>query len=158
MKQKFQLIKDLKKKRLVIKEYAELDKDAFALLCEETYDMDQVQAAAKRGREVLVDTLRTQNLYPIGMYAGKIAETAAALLDSDEKATEEILFDDMDLIYQDQKKEWGLGEEAIQEEAAELDELLEEEVDDGYDKAVFEGYRSSVQLADEDSLETEEDP
>jgi hypothetical protein len=37
MKQKYEILKDEDNKRLIIREYAELDKDVMSLLCEESY-------------------------------------------------------------------------------------------------------------------------
>jgi len=157
MKQKFQILKNVDKNQIIVQEYAELDKDAFSLLCEEAYDIPQIEIAAKTGRRSLMDTLRTRNLYPIGVYTEKIADTIMEMLRSPEKGSEEIALDDMELISDDRSKEWGFGDEEIEEEPSELDELLEEEIEDDYDKEVFDGYQSSVQVADEDSLEADED-
>jgi hypothetical protein len=158
MKQKFQILKNTDKKQIIIQEYAELDKDAFSLLCEEAYDMKQLENAAAIGRQALMDALRTRNLYPIGIYTEKIADKVVEMLASPEKRSEEIPpFDDMDLISLERNKEWGLGEEEVEEESSELDELLEEEIDDDYDKQVVDGLQSSVQVADEDSLDAEDE-
>ncbi len=157
MKQKYQILKNPEKKQLLIQEYAELDKEAFSLLCEEAYEISSVEAAVKTGRRALLEVLRTRNLYPIGIYAEKIADTVIEMLATAEKGVAEIAFDDMDLIAQERSRAWGLAEEEVEEEPSELDELLEEEIDDDYDKEVFNGYQSSVKVADEDSLEAEED-
>jgi hypothetical protein len=157
MKQKYQILKNADKNQMVIQEYAELDKDAYSLLCEEIYDMKQVQAAAKTGRQALMDVLRTRNLYPIGAYTEKIADTVVELMSAKEKDAAEIAFDDMELISQDRRKEWGLGEEGVEEESSELDDLLEEEIEDDYEKEVFDSYQPTVQVADEDSLESDEE-
>ncbi|PIP36386.1 MAG: hypothetical protein COS92_05565 [Desulfobacterales bacterium CG07_land_8_20_14_0_80_52_14] len=159
MKQKYQIVKKADKNQMIIQEYAELDKEAYSLLCEETYDMKQVAAAGKTGRQALMDILRTRNLYPVGIYTEKIAETVMELLSSTDKEVAEIAFDDMELISQDRRKEWGFVEEGVEEAAPELDELIEEEeIKEDYDKEVLNGYQPSVQVADEDSLETDEEP
>ncbi len=157
MKQKYQIVKKADKNKMIIQEYAELDKEANSLLCEETYDMKRVAAAGKTGRQALMDILRTRNFYPNGIYTEKIAETVMQLLSSTDKEMAEITFDDMELISQDRRKEWGLVEEGVEEETPELDELLEEEIEEDYDKEVLNGYQPSVQVADEDSLETDEE-
>ncbi|MBW1954693.1 MAG: hypothetical protein JRI83_03090 [Deltaproteobacteria bacterium] len=157
MKQKYQILKNAEKNHIVIQEYAELDKEAYSLLCEESYDIKQIQAAAKAGRQALMDVLRTRNFYPIGAYTEKIAETVLELLESKDKGSAELAFDDMELISQERNREWGLAEDGIEEESSELDELLEEEIEDDYDKEVFNGYQATVQVADEDALDTDEE-
>jgi len=157
MKQKYQIVKKADKNKMIIQEYAELDKETYSLLCEETYDMKRVAAAGKTGRQALMDILRTQNFYPIGIYTEKIADTVMQLLSSTDKDAAEVAFDDMELISQDRRKEWGFVEEGVEEETPELDELLEEKIEEDYDKEVLNGYQPSVQVADEDSLETDEE-
>jgi hypothetical protein len=73
MKQKYTIIKDDKNKQLIIREFAELDKEILSLLCEETYDQKLIRSAIKSGKEDLIAALRTNNLYPPGIYADKIA-------------------------------------------------------------------------------------
>jgi len=79
------------------------------------------------------------------------------LLESKDKGSAELAFDDMELISQERNREWGLAEDGIEEESSELDELLEEEIEDDYDKEVFNGYQATVQVADEDALDTDEE-
>ena len=66
MKQKYPIIKDKKNKQLIIREFAELDKEILSLLCEETYEQKMIVAAIKSGQENLISALRTNNLYPPG--------------------------------------------------------------------------------------------
>ena len=49
MKQKYTIHKDTDNKRLIIKEYAELDKEILSLLCEESYDDAWVTSAIQNG-------------------------------------------------------------------------------------------------------------
>ena len=69
-----------------------------SLLCEESYDKKAVKSAMGAGREALVAALRTKNLYPPGMYAGKIAEKVVEMYGSKGKASEEIVFDDLEFL------------------------------------------------------------
>jgi hypothetical protein len=66
MKQKYTIIKDSKNKQLIVREFAELDKEILSLLCEETYEQKVILAAIKKGKEDLISALRTNNLYPPG--------------------------------------------------------------------------------------------
>jgi len=107
MKQKYEILKDEDNKRLIIREYAELDKEVMSLLCEESYDRKAVKSAISGGRDSLVSLLRTKNLYPPGMYAGKIADKVAAMYGSKGKAGEELAFDDLEFLARDHE---GLGD------------------------------------------------
>ena len=85
MRQKYEIVRDDDNKRLIIREFAELDKDVMSLLCEETYDKKAIKSAMALGRDTLIAALRTKNLYPPGMYAGKIAETVVELYGAKDK-------------------------------------------------------------------------
>lgn len=128
MKQKYEILKDEDNKRLIIREFAELDKDVMSLLCEESYDKKAVKSAMGAGRETLITALRTKNLYPPGMYAAKIADKVMEMYGSKGKTSEEIVFDDLEFL--------ARGHEAAEEAASyegepgEIDELLDTGVED----------------------------
>lgn len=123
MKQKYEILRDDENKRLIIREFAELDKDIMSLLCEESYDKKAVKSAMGGGREALVAALRTKNLYPPGMYAGKIAEKVMEMYGSKGKVSEEIVFDDLEFLARGhQAAEAAASYEA---EAPEIGELLD---------------------------------
>ncbi len=128
MRQKYEILKDEENKRLVIREFAELDKDVMSLLCEESYAKKEVKSAMAEGKDALVVALRTKNLYPPGIYAVKIAETVIALYDSKEKISEEIFFDDLEFLKREREK----AEKAIAYEAEteDLDDLLDVDLED----------------------------
>lgn len=110
MRQKYVIQRNDRQRELTIREFANLereykyndlvaaDKEFFSLLCEETYEQEQLRAAIKTGREGLIAFLRTRNLYPISRYVGKIADSIMVLLESDRHQSFELLFDDKELI------------------------------------------------------------
>ncbi len=117
MRQKYLISRNLERKELRIMEYAVLNKDlknvasenlrkdSYSLLARETYESETIVASISRGNTALVETLRTQNIFPISPYASKIAETIRELYDLSEDATMELFFDDMDLISIEQNVE-----------------------------------------------------
>jgi hypothetical protein len=123
MKQKYEILKDEDNKRLIIREFAELDKDVMSLLCEETYDRKAVKAAIAAGKEALITALRTKNLYPPGVYAAKIADTVVELYGSKTKASEEILLDDLEFLTHEHEAAEAAA--AYEAEAGDIDELLD---------------------------------
>ena len=96
MKQKYTILKDVPNHQLIIREYAELDKDVLSLLCEETYADQTIQSVIKSGKESLISALRTKNLYPPVTYADKIADAVIALYGSGDKESADLLFDDVE--------------------------------------------------------------
>ena len=71
MKQKYVILKNDEKNELIIQEYAELDKEMLSLLCEESYNGPFIESAISAGKDALIVALRTQNLYPPGLFAAR---------------------------------------------------------------------------------------
>ena len=123
MKQKYEILKDDENKRLIIREFAELDKDTMSLLCEESYDKKAVKSAMGMGRDSLIAALRTKNLYPPGTYAGQIAEKVMELYATKGKSSDEIIFDDLEFL--SREHEAAEAAKSYEAEPAEIDELLD---------------------------------
>ena len=123
MKQKYSISKDSTTGSLIIKEYAELDKEIFSLIFEESYDVKMIEDAVKNGKKELITVLRTPNLYPFAEYAEKIADTVILLIEGKSPTDEpiELVFDDIKLM---QKKE-KIHEEPETDDSVELDKLLD---------------------------------
>jgi len=110
MRQKYIISQEGAKQEFKIREYAIIDKNLrnvassmlrqedYEFLCEETYSHDRIERSVSRGRDALVDTLRTPNLFPIRPYVVKIAESVMVLFDSAEDQSVELFFDDTDLV------------------------------------------------------------
>lgn len=128
MKQKYEILKDDENKRLIIREFAELDKDTMSLLCEESYDKKAVKSAISMGRDSLIAALRTKNLYPPGMYAGQIAEKVIELFGAKGKSSDELVFDDLEFL--SREHEAAEAAKSYEAEPGEIDELLEVGLED----------------------------
>ena len=110
MKQRYFISRDKNTSELTIEEYAAvagnvkryeisaLAQDDFTLLCKETYEGKIIKKAISQGKESLVSVLRTDNLYPISIYANHIADSVIELYGKDGKMSRELLFDDLDLL------------------------------------------------------------
>ena len=157
MKQKFLILKDEDKNELIIREFAELDKENFSLLCEETYDNKTIKSAIKKGKRLLISTLGTKNMYPPGLYADKIAESVMAIYSSESDQPMELFFDDIDLIKEVKEEPEIL--DIIEEESEEIFELLEEDStgEDIVEKKTMGKIKSSIKVADDESLDDAED-
>jgi hypothetical protein len=110
MKQRYFICRDEKTNELTIEEYAVvtgnpktyeisgLTPDDFTLLCIETYEGKKIRKAISQGKEALVSTLRTDNLYPISTYADLIADSVMEIYDKKDNVCKELLFDDLELF------------------------------------------------------------
>lgn len=130
MKQKYSIMKDPKTQLLTIQEFAELSKDLFSMVCEESYLGDTIITRIGEGKKELIATLRTPNLYPVSEYIDKIADTVISLYAEDSDADSvpvEVVFDDIDSFINKAEQE---EEEEDDEESAEIEDLLEDESED----------------------------
>ncbi len=124
MKQKYTIVKDETKGGLTIQEHAELSKDLFSLICEEYYDGETIENAIREGKQNLIDTLRTPNLYPISEYIDRIADAVMTLCDTGadgEAGPVELVFDDVELFRKEEA-----AEEMVSDESVEIEDLLED--------------------------------
>lgn len=158
MKQKFTLIKNEEQKKLIIKEYAELDKDILSLLCEESYDADAVTDAIAENTNALISILRTKNMYPPSAYMDQIVEAVVALYESESGDTKDLLLNDMDLLLPPEEEEVVEVEDEIEDDG-DMDNLLDsDEVDDDLDqKMEITKLKSSLKIADDEPEDSDED-
>ncbi|MCP4371548.1 MAG: hypothetical protein GY797_26020 [Deltaproteobacteria bacterium] len=122
MKQKYLISKESDQKKLIIKEFAELDKEMLSLLCQEEYDYKMIKSAISKGKEALISELRTNNMYPPSVYAEKIAQAVIDIFGSKGSQSIEIAFNDVDLLIQEQALSQDLKE--TENIADDLDELI----------------------------------
>ena len=156
MKQKFQIHKNDSDQQLIIRESAELDKDVMSLLCEVTFEADEIKRAMKSGRESLIAALRTRNMYPPRIYAEMIADTVLNLYQSSETDAAELMFDDLDLLTHERAAAAILDD--IEDEAGEIDELLDDDFEDDYDdEDDIKKINSPIKIDDDTSSDLDEE-
>jgi len=156
MRQKFIVRKNDDGQMLIVQEYAELDKDILSFICEERYPLGQIEQAMQGGRETLIARLRTDNMYPPILYAQAIADLVMAQLMEGEDDRQELVFDDNNYIAKDLQA--PLEESELKDEESDIDELLDEDLEDEYDdKKIMKDFKSSIQIADDDSLDVDEE-
>jgi hypothetical protein len=157
MRQKYLILKDPENNRLILREFAEVDKEMFSLLCEETYPGDAVQAAIAGGPDALARMIRTHNMYPPGYYTEQICEAVIALFQSDDQQSTELQFDDKAIIRKEAEEEALLAEE--DEEDVEIDDLLEDDEDNSDDFKEDDNLgklSTTIKVAEDDSLDVED--
>ena len=127
MKQKYLISKEDDQKKLIIKEFAELDKEMLSLLCEEEYDNKIIKSAISKGKEALISELRTNNMYPPSVYAEKIAQAIIDIFDSKDNQSIELSFNDVDLLIKEQASSEDTDE--IESIADDIDELIGDDLE-----------------------------
>jgi hypothetical protein len=152
MKQKYLIINDKENKQFKIQEFAELNKEMLSLLCEEAYDYKTIKTAVSTGKDALISTLRTNNFYPPGIYAEKIASAIVQLHKSKDEESVELFFDDINLLAK-KRKSSAIVEE-IEDDSTDLDEMLENDLDDDYpEKNKLKKIGSSLKIEDDDYVD-----
>ncbi|MGD9363230.1 MAG: hypothetical protein PVH85_30475 [Desulfobacterales bacterium] len=157
MKQKYLIINDKDNKQIKIQEYAELNKEMLSLLCEEAYDYKTIKPAISSGTDTLISALRTNNLYPPGIYAEKIASAVVELLKSKDQELLELYFDDINLL----SKSRGsvVVAEQAEDDSADLDEILDDNLDAPFeDKDNLQKIDSPIKVAGDDFGDTDDSP
>ena len=149
MKQKYLIINDKTNRQFKIQEYAELNKEMLSLLCEEVYDYKTIKAAVSSGKDELISALKTNNLYPPGIYAEKIAAAVLELHKSKNKESVELFFDDINLLTKTRKS--AEIDQPFEDDNTDLDEILEDNVDETFqDKEALKKIDSSLKVEDDD--------
>ena len=157
MKQKFLISKENDQKKLIIKEFAELDKERLSLLCEEEYDNKIIKSAILQGKETLISELRTNNMYPPGVYAEKIAQAVIDIFGSKDSQSIELSFNDIDLLIKEQSPSEDIGE--IESIADNIDELIGDDLEKKLEKKnTKKDKKNSIKIAkDKGSTVVKED-
>jgi hypothetical protein len=110
-----------------------------------------VLAAIKSGKEELISTLRTNNLYPPGIYANKIADAVQELYATKGKESEELFFDDLELLARSNEPEPKKAEKPVENQDEELDDLLEDDFESDYEgEDPPKKMDSSLKIADDE--------
>lgn len=152
MKQKYAIIRDDDQKTLVVREYAELDKEMMSLLCEEVYSQETMSEAVEEGHQAVIDAIRTNNMYPPTLFAEPIAQAIEGLFSEGGNTSAELFFDDKELFVKEIEEEEAAVEEDVDEDVG-VDDLLEDDdLDDGIgDEKVITGIKSKVKVTEDDS-------
>ena len=120
-----------------------------SLLCEESYDYKTIKSAIAAGSKTLISALRTNNLYPPGIYAEKIASAVTDLYKSKDRDSMELFFDDINLLAKN--REAAEVTEQLEDDSAGLDEILEDDFEDNFeDKNDLKKIDSSIKVAGDD--------
>ena len=158
MKQKYLILNDRENKQIKIQEFAELNKETLSLLCEEAYDYKTIKSAISTGKDELIAALRTNNMYPPGIYANQIADAVIDIHKSKEQESVELFFDDINLLTKSRKAIKIAGQDDDDDESADLVEMLEDDYDDEYsEKDEIKKIDSSLKIADDDYVDGDDD-
>ena len=151
MIQKYEVIKDVDNNKLIIKEYAMLEKEIFSFLYEVGFDIERVRGI--KNIDQMIQIIRTHQMFPPDVYSRMIAESILRQLSIEGAQKEEIVIDDIQYLEREEDEEDI--EVEVEEDSIDVDDLLEEDFEDDYVDG--EQIRNSpLKIAEDDNLDTEE--
>ncbi|MDL2268926.1 hypothetical protein LJC71_03725 [Desulfosarcina sp. OttesenSCG-928-A07] len=134
MKQKYVVLLDDASNQLRIQEYAELDKEMLSLLCEETYDADALRKVMEKDRSALTQALRTNNMYPPGIYIERIADAVMDMFQPGANPSAELFFEEREMFERlDEDLLVDADPDTDEDEAMDVDDLLESDMGDDFE-------------------------
>jgi len=157
MKQKYVIEMDPENGSLILKEFAELDKDILSFLCQQSYDMAAIEGAVSGGKPAMIAALRTDNMYPPTVYASEIAERAMTMLSSGDPVSQEILFDASTFLAKESEETIAEEEDEGEDGEEGIEDLLKGDVDEKYEGKNIGNLKSSIKIADNESLAVDDD-
>ncbi len=149
MNHKYLIEKIPGKKELILKEFAELEKENFTLLNEETYPEEKIADAVTKGKDAMIAALRTSNMYPPDFFINKIIESVLTMFGPNPVSSCEVIIDDIDLITKQRVKR--KVSESIEEEEPEIEDLLDDDFEEEFDeKTHLKKIDSPLKIIDDD--------
>ena len=149
MKHKYEVIQE--EKVLTVREFGELDKDMFTLICEENYEMSRIFDALDEGLDAVIGALRSSNFYPTRYAADKLAIAVAEVCRGKETHRLEFVLDDTE-IFSDVQDPTDVLEEFDEANDSEGDGLEELLADDDKIKAK----KGTFRIADSEDFEDDD--
>jgi len=123
-----------------------------SLLCEEAYDYQTIKSAISAGKDELITALRTNNMYPPGIYAARIADAVIDLHRSKDRESVELLFDDINLLAKN--VESARAAKHVENKPAALDDMLEDDYEESYsENDEIKKNDSSLKIADDNYVD-----
>ena len=152
MKQKYVVLLDKEARNLAIQEYAELDKEMLSLLCEESYDVEAIQLAMEKDRNALIQALRTNNMYPPGVYTERIADAIIEMFQPEGNTSAELFFEERELFENSEEEIVGDADQDSEDTALEVDDLLDDDISDDFEEkgGLLKDLEKKNNLSDDD--------
>lgn len=156
MRQRYTVMKAQEEDRILIREEGELDKDLFSTQCTVSFAPDTLRQALGRGVFPAIQLIRSKDLYPSLPVAEKLVEAIRHFLDDGTQPVE-VHINDVDFIAKRTKTAAAEPQDA-DEDAGDLEDLLEDDSDDFDDDFALDDISQSVKVADEDGVDVDDTP
>jgi len=156
MKHKYLIERNTEQKKVTIKEFSALDKEALSFLCQETYAEEKITSAITKGKDALIAALRTPNMYPSGLFANKIAEAVLTMYGLEPSPSSEVVLDDVDFIIKQRVKRKIVDD--IEDDATDIEEVLEDDIEEDFDdKPALNKINSPLKIVDDEYDDFDDD-
>lgn len=101
---KYIIQKDEKTGDLSIKEYSDSEKDTRVEMFKGAWEQDVIEDAVKGGNSMVIDTLRSIDFFPTGLYIEKIADAVVSIYNSNTAKDQTITLEFNDSDFLESKK------------------------------------------------------
>jgi hypothetical protein len=149
MKHKYVFSKDTTTGEVLIREYAELNKEIFSPVCETVYEAKQFEEALSQGPAALMAEMRTRNFYPPSSFSEKIVLGISDMISSGDQEMVEIYCDDADFLTKSLDSQ-EVFEDIEEDENETLENFIDEDLPDTFDEKVKTSSVDSSDLDGED--------
>ena len=156
MKHKYVFSKDTSTGEVLIREYAELNKDIFSPVCETVYEMKHFEMALSKGPAALMAGMRTRNFFPPSSFSEKIILGISEMISSSGQEMIEIFCDDSEFLSRNLDGHETFEDIEDDEDEA-LDNFIDEDLPDTFDEGVKTGSVDSSDLDMDDDLAEDAD-
>lgn len=155
MKQRYTVLNAQEDDRLIIREEGELDKDLFSTQCTVSFAKDALEQALRQGVFTTIQLIRSKDMYPSLSVAEKIVEAIRQFLDDGSQPVA-VDINDADFITK-RTKPAPVAAVETDDDASDLDDLLEDDTEDFDDDFALDDISRSVKIADEDVVDIDDD-
>lgn len=156
MKYKYVFSKDHDASQFIIREYAELSKEIFSIVCESSYDLKQIEDAMADGYDAVMAKMRTQNFFPPGNFLDRIVKDVAELIASGEQNMVEVFCDDAEFLTKSFNSMESYGKLDDDEDESPED-FIDDDLPDDFDDDVKTNVSGVSIDIEEDLMEDEDD-
>jgi len=101
----------------------------------------------------MIQALRTNNMYPPGVYTERIAQAIVEMFQAGANTSAELFFEERDMFEDAEAEDVDASDGDDGEKTGmDVDELLDDDIEDGFEeKGIIKNLKKSIKTSDEDT-------
>jgi hypothetical protein len=118
----------------------------------ESYDAEMIRTAMNKDRSSLIQSLRTHNMYPPGVYTERIADAIVEMFQPGASTSAELFFEERDLFVPVEEEAVDEAESSADDKGMDVDDLLEDDIEDDFEeKGIIKNLKKNIKTSDSDA-------